>query len=65
MIAPGLARYRAAQGARYERLNNWVLARLRYLDAMGKEARASDQAFIIHRILCAGRRRSTPPSIRN
>lgn len=44
-----LARYRAAQGARYERLNNWVLARLRYLDAMGKEARARDQAFIVHR----------------
>ncbi len=44
-----LARFRTAQLARYDRINDRVLARLRQLDAMGEDARAVDEAFVIHR----------------
>lgn len=42
-----LARYRAAQRARRDRLEAWVMARLRHLRGSG--AGATDQAFVIHR----------------
>jgi pimeloyl-ACP methyl ester carboxylesterase len=44
-----LARYKAAQHARYDRLNDWVLGRLRVLEAAGPNGRAVDQAFVVHR----------------
>ena len=44
-----LKRYRAAQLQRYERINEWVLRRLRQLAAMGQAGRAVDCAFVIHR----------------
>jgi pimeloyl-ACP methyl ester carboxylesterase len=42
-----LARFRAGQAARRDRIEAWVWARLRALRAQGGDAR--DQAFVIHR----------------
>ena len=44
-----LDRYRAAQRARWHRITDWALARLRELDHLPKERSAADQPFIIHR----------------
>lgn len=44
-----LERYHAAQLARYNRINDWVAARLRVLDSMSEHGRAVDEAFLIHR----------------
>jgi len=41
--------YRKAQKARHDRITDWVLARLREIDNMPKEAEIKDQPFIIHR----------------
>ena len=44
-----LARWRAARAARYRRLNDWVTARLRYLEALRGPGGMPDEAFVIHR----------------
>ncbi len=44
-----LDRYAAAQRARHQRITDWVLARLREIDAMPDEAGITDEAFLIHR----------------
>lgn len=44
-----LARYAAAQKARWERITAWVQARLRQFDALPADQAIADEAFIIHR----------------
>ncbi len=44
-----LARFKAAQAVRYERLNAWVLARLRFLEAERGAGSFPDEAFVVHR----------------
>lgn len=44
-----LVRYKAGQAARYDRINDWVLRKLRQIDAMGSEGRIVDLSFVIHR----------------
>jgi hypothetical protein len=42
-------RWQAARAERYRHLNDWVLARLRYLDALRGAVSFPDEAFVIHR----------------
>lgn len=44
-----LKRYAAAQSARHTRITDWVLGRLREIDAMPDEAGLVDEPFLIHR----------------
>ena len=44
-----LERYRAAQHQRHQRITDWVLGRIREIDAMPEERRVADMPFIIYR----------------
>jgi len=44
-----LDRYFAAQNARHQRITDWVLGRLRELEALPEDRAVSDEAFLIHR----------------
>lgn len=44
-----LDRYFAAQKARHQRITDWVLGRLRELEALPEDRAVSDEAFLIHR----------------
>jgi pimeloyl-ACP methyl ester carboxylesterase len=48
-VAAWLERWQAARAARYRRLNDWVRARLRYLEARRGPESFPDEAFVIPR----------------